>query len=78
MLCAWKPKISCASSDDFSALAKRFLLNAMPDRPPGSRACGSFAVPSFHTKSFLFVKERVEMDINGCSIARLQKSGENG
>jgi hypothetical protein len=26
----------------------------------------------------LFVKERVETDINGYSLARLQESGENG
>ncbi|MGA8442123.1 MAG: hypothetical protein WB714_28140, partial [Candidatus Sulfotelmatobacter sp.] len=49
MLRAWKGKISCASSDDFSVLAKRFLLNTMPDRPPGLRAwpfCTSYGTLS--------------------------------
>jgi hypothetical protein len=46
------------------------------DRPvPGPVA----VLPSLlSTLTLLLIKERVEMDINGCSLARLQESGENG
>jgi hypothetical protein len=37
-----------------------------------------FDSPFFQPEDFLLVKERVEMDINGYSLACAQESGENG
>jgi hypothetical protein len=55
------------SSDDLSVLAKRFLVNDMPDRPPGSRAWGSFAVPLSTLKLPFRLKngwQWIQMDIH--------------
>jgi hypothetical protein len=77
MVCAWKPKISCASSDDFSVLAKRFSQRHARSTAR-FQGLWQFWRPFFPHESFLFVKGRVEMDINGYSLARLHESGETG